>query len=208
MIKFINKNNKLSETKNSFTVTYPRTVNIICGHYPYPNRVHNMILEIKNNLDPEMNNYTAVKGGMTNWKYFIDKDSFKDFFTFLINKHQSTHPEIFAYFLEKSLILDAWGNEIKKGDSIAVHDHRQYHVILYLTDGADLILPELNISISPKAGDYYIFPPMVLHGFDKHTEDKNRYSLICNFDSAEHFSIAKKIEQIHEKKRKKDNQKI
>jgi len=88
MIKLINKNNKLNETKNSLNITYPRTVNIIYGHYPYPNKVHNMILEIKNNLDPKMDNYTAVKGGMTNWKYFIDKDSFKDFFTFVINKHQ------------------------------------------------------------------------------------------------------------------------
>ena len=147
MIKLINKNNKLNETKNSLTITHPRTVNIIYGHYPYPDKVHNMILEIKNNLDPNMDNYTNVKGGMTDWRHFVDNDLFKNFFTFLINKHQLTHPEIFAYFLEKSLIIDAWGNEIKKGDSVNYHDHRHYHAILYLTDGADLILPELNISL-------------------------------------------------------------
>jgi len=202
MIKLINKNNKLNETKNSLNITYPRTINIIYGHYPYPNKVHNMILEIKNNLDPKMDNYTAVKGEMTNWKYFIDKDSFKDFFTFVINKHQSTHPNIFAYFLERSCVIDAWGNEVKKNDSIDFHDHRYYHAILYLTDGADLILPELNISITPRAGDYYIFPPMVLHGLDKHKDDFTRYSLICNFDSIEHFSLNKKIEKIYEKNNK------
>ena len=36
MINFINKNNKLNEVKNSLIITYPRTVNIIFGHYPYP----------------------------------------------------------------------------------------------------------------------------------------------------------------------------
>lgn len=201
MIKLINKNNKLNETKNSLTITHPRTVNIIYGHYPYPDKVHNMILEIKNNLDPNMDNYTNVKGGMTDWRHFVDNDLFKNFFTFLINKHQLTHPEIFAYFLEKSLIIDAWGNEIKKGDSVNYHDHRHYHAILYLTDGADLILPELNISITPRAGDYYIFPPMVVHGFDKHNDDFTRYSLVCNFDSMEHFLLNKKIEEINERKK-------
>ena len=201
MIKLINKNNKLNETKNSLTITHPRTVNIIYGHYPYPDKVHNMILEIKNNLDPNMDNYTNVKGGMTDWRHFVDNDLFKNFFTFLINKHQLTHPEIFAYFLEKSLIIDAWGNEIKKGDSVNYHDHRHYHAILYLTDGADLILPELNISITPRAGDYYIFPPMVVHGFDKHKDDFTRYSLVCNFDSMEHFLLNKKIEKIYARKK-------
>ena len=202
MIKLINKNNKLNETKNSLSVTYPRTVNIIYGHYPYPDKVHNMILEIKNNLDPSMNNYTAVKGGMTNWKHFIGNDLFEDFFRFLINTHQTTHPDIFAYFLERSCIIDAWGNEVKKNDSIDFHDHRNYHTILYLTDGADLILPELNISITPKAGDYYIFPPMVVHGLNKHEDDFTRYSMVCNFDSIEHFLLNKKIEEIYEKKNK------
>ena len=31
MISFINKNNKLNESKSSLNITYPRTVNIIFG---------------------------------------------------------------------------------------------------------------------------------------------------------------------------------
>jgi len=201
MIKLIDKNNKLNQNTNSLNVTYPRTVNILYGHYPYPDKVHNIILEIKNNLDPNMDNYTNVKGGMTDWKHFIGNNLFEDFFTFLINKHQTSHPDLFAYFLERSVIIDAWGNEIKKGDSLEFHDHRQYHAILYLTDGADLILPELNISITPKAGDYYVFPPMVRHGFDKHKNDVTRYSLVCNFDSEKHFLINKKLEIIEGNKK-------
>ena len=82
MIKLIDKNNKLNQNTNSLNVTYPRTVNILYGHYPYPDKVHNIILEIKNNLDPNMDNYTNVKGGMTDWKHFIGNNLFEDFFTF------------------------------------------------------------------------------------------------------------------------------
>jgi len=46
-----------------------------------------------------------------------------------------------------------------------------------------LILPELNISITPKPGDYYIFPPHILHGVDISNQTENRYSLIFNFEN-------------------------
>ena len=39
-----------------------------------------------------MENYTNVKGGMTAWNHFIDKDMFNQFMVYLINKHQTTHP--------------------------------------------------------------------------------------------------------------------
>ena len=78
MINILNKQNKLSETRYSINVTYPRTVNIIHGHYPYPEIIHDFILQIKNNLNDDMNNYTNVKGGMTKWDYFLDKKNFID----------------------------------------------------------------------------------------------------------------------------------
>ena len=201
MISFINKNNKLNEVKNSLTITYPRTVNIIYGNYPYPNIVHNFIPEIKSNLDPSMKNYTNVKGGMTDWNYFLDKPDFVNFITYLINTHQTTHPEIFKYFLEKNTIKDAWGNEIKKGDRLKYHVHPCLHGILYLTKGCDLILPELNIQITPEPGDYYIFPPYVLHGFDTHQEEANRYSLIFNIvQSNQSFKYEEKEKILYERK--------
>jgi hypothetical protein len=196
MISILNKNNKLNECKNTLNVTYPRNIKIIYGTYPYPELVHQFIIEIKNNLDPSMKNYTNVKGGMTNWNYFIDKPLFKNFIVYLINKHQSTNPDLFQYFLEKKYILDAWGNEIKLGDSLNYHTHSCYHGILYLTEGCDLILPELNIKITPQPGDYYIFPPEILHGFEKSIEEKNRYSLIFNItDSNNSFEFKKKYER-------------
>ena len=198
MITLINRNNKLSEEKNSLNITYPRTVNIIFGHYPYPEVINNFMIEIKNNLNPNFENYTNVKGGMTEWNYFINNHNFNKFITYLINKHQTSHPEIFQYFLEKMIIENAWGNEIKKGNYLNYHNHNCFHGILYLTKGCDLILPELNIKITPNVGDYYIFPPYVLHGFDKSIEDNNRYSLIFNIQQNDRFKFNKKKEQIND----------
>lgn len=200
MISLIDKNNKLNEHKNSLIITYPRTVSIIMGHYPYPEIIHNIIIEIKNNLDSTMKNYTNVQGGMTDWNYFKDKKIFNDFLTFIINKHQTTHPDIFKYFFQRTIVENAWGNEIRPGDYLQYHEHNCPHGILYLTDGCDLMLPELNIKITPKAGDYYIFPPCISHGFDPHQGDKNRYSMIFNLGEHEKkFDTVRKLESLYEK---------
>jgi quercetin dioxygenase-like cupin family protein len=193
MISLLNKNDQLNENKNSLNVSYVRKVNIIFGHYPYPDVIHNFIISIKSNLNPNMKNYTNVKGGMTDWNYFIDKIEFINFMTFLINKHQLTHPSIFEYFLEQKAVTAAWGNEIKKMDSLNYHTHPCLHGILYLTKGCDLILPELNLKITPEPGDYYIFPPEILHGFDLCKEDNNRYSLIFNIVEKNHFEYENKL---------------
>ena len=193
MISLLDKNNQLNENKSSLNITYPRSINILFGNYSYPEIIHNFIISIKSNLDSKMKNYTNVKGGMTDWNYFIDKPDFINFITFLINKHQTTHPDIFKHFLQRKTIENAWGNEIKKGDSLNYHTHQCLHGILYLTKGCDLILPELNLKITPEPGDYYIFPPQILHGFDLYQGDNNRYSLIFNIVENNHFEYAKKL---------------
>ena len=50
MFNSLYKNNKLNEVKTSLTISYPRTINIIYGNYPYPHVIHNFILEVKKNL--------------------------------------------------------------------------------------------------------------------------------------------------------------
>ena len=196
MINFTNKNSKLNETKNSLIITYPRTVHVIFGSYPYPEKIHNFILEIKNNLSEKLEGYTNVKGGMTDWNYFINKPSFADFMSYIINRHQTTHPNIFEHFFEKYRIREAWGNEIKTNGSLNYHIHPFMHGILYLTKGCDLDIPELNIKITPEPGDYYILPPHVFHGFEKHKRKNDRYSLIFNIQYGEEFEYNKKIQKM------------
>tara|TARA_R100001129_G_C5239577_1_gene225077 strand:- start:122 stop:706 length:585 start_codon:yes stop_codon:yes gene_type:complete len=178
------------QNRNSINISYLRHVNIIFGNYGFPDILNNFLIKIKKNLDPKLENFTNVKGGMTSWNYFVDDPDFAKFISFLINKYQVTHPDIFKYFLTRKTIKEAWGNEIKKGDSLNYHVHSCYHGVLYLTKGCDLILPELNIKISPKPGDYYIFPPEILHGFEKYKDDNNRYSLIFNIaDKSDEFKF-------------------
>ena len=55
MISLLNKNDQLNENKNSLNVSYVRKVNIIFGHYPYPNVIHNFIISIKSKAELEKN---------------------------------------------------------------------------------------------------------------------------------------------------------
>jgi len=199
MISLFNKNNKISEQKNTLLITYPRTVSIIFGHYSYPDIIHNLLMDIKNNLDPKMKNFTNVKGGMTSWTHFLENPMFINFMHYLINTHQNTHPNIFEHFFEKYYVKDAWGNEILKNDSLNFHTHPFLHGILYLSKGCDLILPELNIKITPEPGDYYIFPSEIYHGFDTYDGEINRYSLIFNLADKVNFDYLKKLTSIGEK---------
>ena len=64
---------------------------------------------------------------------------------------------------------------------------------MYLTKGCDLNLPDLNLKITPEPGDYYMFPPEILHGFDKYIGENNRYSLIFNIEQGNKFKYDKKI---------------
>lgn len=201
MINLINKHNQLNQDKSSLNVSYTRNVNIIFGHYPYPDIIHNFMMAIKSNLNSEMKNYTNVKGGMTDWCYFTDKTDFINFITYLINKYQTIRPEIFQHFLQTQYIGQAWGTETKKNDSLIMHVHPCIHGVLYLTEGCDLILPELNIKLTPKPGDYYILPEFVYHGFEASQSESNRYSLVFNIHrSNDHDYYNKFNEQLLKKK--------
>lgn len=201
MITILDRNQKLGEYKHSLNVTYPRNINIIFGNYSYPEKIHNLIIEIKSNLKDSLNNHTYVEGGMTDWNYFIDRPLFNEFMTTIINQHQLSHPELFQYFFEKMKMINSWGNQIKTGDKVGYHIHPCYHGILYLSEGSDLVLPELNISITPKPGDYYIFPPYITHGVNENKLTNDRYSLIFNFDYDDNstFKFKNKIEKIIKK---------
>lgn len=188
----------LNEHKNSFSVTYPRSVNIIYGSYPYPEIIHYFLLETKKNLSKEMSGYTNVRGGMTTWEHFADDKNFNNFITFLINKYQTIRLDLFQHFLQTHKIDQAWGTETKKGDSLRFHVHPCDHGVLYLTEGCDLILPELNIKIKPKPGDYYILPPFVYHGFKESQHEENRYSLVFNIERTNNHTYYNNYNKIHD----------
>ena len=173
-------NNVFNEQKNTLRITYPRTVDIVFGMYPFPDKINNFIIDTKNNLVSELEAKTHVKGRMTDWRFFTKNKNFNEFINYIINQNQSTSPELFKYFYQKKYIPEAWGVELKPNEVVTSHTHTTWNGILYLTKGSDLLLPELNLRITPEPGAYYILPPQIVHGVDKSNSDNNRYSLIFN----------------------------
>lgn len=195
MIK-IKNTDKLSSNSSSLFVSYLRPVQISCGHYPYPEDIFNFIPLVKNNLLESEYYATNVLGGKTSWTLFNEHPLFLKFMTWFINKHQVTNPWL-QYFTEKREVVNSWGNELKKGDSVKIHDHSEHHGILYLTKGAPLIVPDLDIEITPDAGDYYFFPPHILHYVNEITEDgPPRYSIIFNVSEKHDWKKNKEIHKL------------
>jgi hypothetical protein len=182
---------------HSLFVTYPRTVQISHGVYDNVVDMHNMCMMISQNLNTT--ELTNVYGGKTSFGFFNDKSEFTRFIDYVVQKHQTSNPFFEKQnWYNKNISFDSWGNEIKKGDSVKMHTHSHYHLILYLTEGAPLILPELKMSILPKKGHYYIFPPYILHGVDKiEDENKKRYCLVTNIIENPNWKKNKIIEEFN-----------
>ena len=188
---------------HSMIVTYPRTIQISHGVYDNVVDMMNMCAIISQNIEKE--EITNVYGGKTPWGFFNDKPEFTRFIDYVVNKHQNSNPFFNRNnWYDKKMSYDSWGNEIKKGDSVAMHTHKDHHLILYLTEGAPLILPELKMTIHPKKGHYYIFPPNILHGVGRVEEEtKTRYCLVSNLIEQADWKTKKVIKDISDAREKK-----
>jgi quercetin dioxygenase-like cupin family protein len=176
----------------STIVTYPKTTQISHGVYDNVVDMMNMTTMIKTNIVER--NITNVKGGKTDWTFFNDKPEFGRFLDYIVKKHQNINP-IFTknkWYTNKPEI-QAWGNELVKGEYVKMHTHQCHHVILYLTEGSPLLVPELKITIKPQVGSYYIFEPYILHGVPEVTDDSIRYNLVANIREIPDWESSKKI---------------
>jgi hypothetical protein len=188
---------------HSMIVTYPRTIQISHGVYDNVIDMHNICTMISQNI--EKGETTNVYGGKTPWGFFNEKPEFVRFINYVVEKHRTTN----SFFSEqnwynKNIGFESWGNEIKKGDSVVMHGHRDHHIILYLTEGAPLILPELKMKIIPKRGSYYVFPPNIQHGVDKVEEEtKTRYCLVSNLIEQADWKKNKLIKEALDAREKK-----
>tara|TARA_R110000823_G_scaffold292280_1_gene411073 strand:- start:827 stop:1429 length:603 start_codon:yes stop_codon:yes gene_type:complete len=196
MIK-LNSTNKLLPNSSSIMVSYLRPVQISFGNYPYIEDLYNFITIIKNSLLDSEYCATNVLGGKTDWNLFNEHPLFIKFLTWFINKHQLTNPWL-SFFKDRRQITNAWGNELKKDHSVKMHEHPEHHGILYLTKGAPLIVPELELEIHPEPGDYYFFPPLIKHYVDKIIEEgPARYNVIFNIAEKNDWEKNKTINEIN-----------
>jgi hypothetical protein len=195
--------NEIKEENNiahSTFVTYPRTIQISHGVYDNTVDMMNMITMISQNISKN-NELTNVYGGKTDWYFFNETPEFKRFMKYVFTKHRTSN---FFFndgmWYNKTQRYEAWGNELKKDDYVETHFHNCYHLILYLTEGNPLILPELNMKIIPKRGEYYVFPPYVLHGVEKlKKKDFKRYCLVANIHENNNWKLNKVLNDLKEK---------
>jgi hypothetical protein len=188
---------------HSTIVTYPRSISITHGVYDNVPDMMNMITLISQNIFK--GELTNVYAGKTEFSFFNDKPEFHRFIEYVSTMHRKTNV-LFSkeQRINNYLEFDSWGNEIKNGDAVETHFHRYDHLILYLTDGAPLILPELKIKIIPKRGSYYIFPPMILHGVEKvENQEKTRYCLVTNFIETPNWKLKKTFKDLNDAREKK-----
>ena len=178
----------------STIVTFPKTTQISMGTYSETVDMMNMVHMIKQNIVER--NLTNVKGGKTDWTFFNEKPIFKKFLDYVSLKYCNIHPAFDRKKWEKnSCTIDAWGNELKKGEYVKMHIHNCYHMILYLTEGAPLVIPELKITIKPKTGSFYIFEPYILHGVPEVTGEETRYNLVVNIKESPDWEKNKLIDR-------------
>lgn len=176
----------------STTVTYPKTTQISHGVYDNKVDMMNMITMIKGNIKGRKE--SNVRGGMTDWRFFNDKPEFQRFLNYIVK--QNTHSNFFfnkETWYTNTLNITAWGNELVKGEYVQMHRHASYHIILYLTEGNPLLVPELKITIKPQVGSYYIFEPYIIHGVPEVTDESTRYNLVVNIDTNPNWDIYNKI---------------
>tara|TARA_R100000988_G_C4006700_1_gene173167 strand:- start:3480 stop:4073 length:594 start_codon:yes stop_codon:yes gene_type:complete len=175
--------NNLNQTHlYTTTITYPRTVEIYQGHYPEKHILHNLKIKIDEYLKTKLDkNQTNVYGKKTDFFAFNEEENYVLFLRYMIDKIvNSLEGHIFNHF-DTKFEVQAWANVLEKDDYVQNHNHTCYHSILYLSEGADLVLPELGLSLSPRCGDWYLLPPYVLHYCNKYNKEQKRYSLISNF---------------------------
>ena len=179
----------------STIVTYPKTTQISHGVYDNVVDMMNMTTMIKTNILER--NVTNVKGGKTKFTFFNNTPEFERFLNYIVNKHQNINPlfDKNKWYTNKPEI-EAWGNELVKGEYVKMHTHFSHHIILYLTEGSPLLVPELKITIKPQVGSYYIFEPYILHGVPEVTDDSTRYNLVANIKIIPDWEVSRKINEI------------
>ena len=198
MIEF-EKQGVINPICRTLVITYPRQVVVHTGIYPYPEDIHNLLIEIKNNIDPDVSYVSNVKGRMTSWHHFKDHPLIIKYLHYVINTQQRSNHETFKHFYEKYVVSQAWGNELRKGEYVKPHSHSCLHGILYLTEGAPLIVPDLTLKIHPRAGDYIILPPELPHYVSEHTSDASRFSIIFNAEEKINKASWDKTKRIEDK---------
>jgi len=185
VIELINENPSITKNRISSAVfTFPRTEIFYFGNYQRKDILHNIMFEVKKS-EKVNTNKTYVRGEMSDFHHFIDNPYFNYFFDEIFASIQQVDN---SYKKKENIIIEeAWGNILKKGQSVHPHDHPCHQGILYLTDGNPLIFPQVGFRFTPKAGDYLIAPPRLIHYVEEVKEDVERINIVFNYTIYDNF---------------------
>ena len=133
--------------------------------------------EIKNKVGV-MDYKTNVKGKMTDFTQFINNKILID----LLNECIEV---TYVLGIPKARLEEAWGNILKKGDSVKTHSHPTSIIsgILYLTEkGPGTYFHQLDKTIDEKIGKIVLFSGNLLHSVPVYKGKEDRYTIAFNFN--------------------------
>lgn len=183
MIELINNNDEVIKDRiSSFTVTYQKTDTFFFGHYNKTEILHNLRFKTKQNISEEHSYLTNVKGKRTAWDFFKNDEDFLKMYHEIMSLYRKGSGR------SKTILQDAWGNLLGKGDEVVCHDHDCNHGIIYLTEGNPIKFPDCNFQFTPKPGDYLISPLSIKHYVDPIKDEKERISVVFNFSTHSGFN--------------------
>ena len=137
--------------------------------------IENLKKEVKKNVNSNFSYKTNVKGKMTDWSYFSNKN----------NIFKKVEDLLFEY-----KIYQAWGTILNKGDYVVEHDHTctnltNFYInisgVIYLTDvGPGTYFKEFNKTIKPEIGKIIVFNSEYRHAVEKYDKNEDRITIGFN----------------------------
>ena len=125
-------------------------------------------------------NKTSVKGGMTEWDFFL-KD--KKFYPILVKIIDCI--EQLKLVRHKFTIRSVWGVRTGFGEYAQEHDHLPSLIsgVLYLHDHSQkLYFPQIKKEVIPQRGKFALFSSFLNHYTRRNIIDKNKYGISFNFN--------------------------
>ena len=144
------------------------------------------ISRIEESINSKNNNNfkTNVKGKMTSWNFFVNDQNFHS----ILNKGIEQIEKFTK--LRKSILKEAWGIKIEKGDETYFHNHSEceFSGILYLNNTElPIQFPQLNINIVPNTGTLLFFSSILTHGTNVNKLEQAKYAIPFNFYEVKRF---------------------
>ena len=122
---------------------------------------------------------TSVKGGMTDWDFFVKDKKFHPILVEIIDCIEQL-----KLVKHKFSIQSVWGVRTGFGEYAQEHDHLPSLIsgVIYLRDHSQkLCFPQIKKEIIPQCGKFALFSSFLNHYNRRNIIDENKYGIAFNF---------------------------